>query len=135
MWSTELASLINSNNSNNNNFNFMIAKVLSTSPLIIEVGGQAISKFIYINKSLTILADDFIDKVKEAFDDDLKVSGSTSCSNCPSNISATYTSFSSNWFDFLCEFHQNLVLKKDDTVVVMQISTSFYILEKVEVVA
>ncbi len=133
---TELASLINSNsNSSSNSSNFMIAKVLSTSPLVIEVGGQSISKYIYINKSLTILADDDIDKVEEAFEDDIKVIGSTSCINCSGNISATYTSFSSSWFDFLREFHQKLVLKKDDLVVVMQISTSFYILEKVEVVA
>ncbi|MFI3230783.1 MAG: hypothetical protein R3Y29_04440 [bacterium] len=89
MWITELASLIN-NNSNSNDFSFMIAKVSSTSPLIIEVGGQAISKYLYINILLK---------------------------NNNSDI------------------EDNHILKKNDTIVVMQISTSFYILEKVEVVA
>lgn len=110
---------------NNQNTNtLMIGKVVSTSPLAIELNGQIISKYIYMNSSLTVLSEDLND-IQTAFKDRLNIQGG--------EISGTYD-ISSEWLDFLLEYHEKSVIKKDDIVVIMQNSTSFYILEKVVLV-
>lgn len=109
----------------NQNINtLMIGKVVSTSPLTIELNGQIISKYIYINSALTILSED-LNGIQTAFKDPLNIDGK--------DISGDYE-VSSEWLDFLLEYHEKSVIQTDDIIVVMQNSTSFYILEKVVLV-
>ena len=122
----------------------MVGRVVSTSPLQIEINGQVISKHLHINPALLVLADDNADKVQEAFDDTLKINGGLDgTERQPKNGSSTTVDkhldiiFTENpivnvkWFDFLEEFHQKFVLKKSDEIVVVQSGISFYIISKV----
>lgn len=125
MWSTEIASLIKQNSSFNNttNNNIIIGKVVSTNPLALEINNQVISKYIYINASNIILADDENIKIQEVFDNKISLQGG--------EITGTYGVDGTKWLDFLLEYHQNAVIKNDDLVLILQVSTAFYILEKV----
>ncbi len=122
----------------------MIGRVVSVSPLKIEINGQTISKHLHINPALLVLADDNADKIQEAFDDALKIkSGLDGTERQPKNGASSTVDkymdviFTENpivnvlWFDFLKEFHQKYVLKKGDEIIVMQSGIAFYILSKV----
>lgn len=122
----------------------MIGRVVSVSPLKIEINGQTVAKHLHINPALLVLADDNADKIQEAFDDTLKINGGLDGTERQPKNGASSTVdkymdviFTENpivnvlWFDFLKEFHQKYVLKKGDEIVVMQSGIAFYILSKV----
>lgn len=143
MWATDIASCIKQNKTNEET-KIMIGTVVSTAPLTIEVSGQMISKYIYINPSFLIKSEDLND-VQTAFKDPLKIKGEidgivrspkndTEIGAVDKYIEYAFTEnpiVDTDWFDFLCEFHDKYVIRKNDKIVVLQISTSFYILEKV----
>ena len=112
-WAVDIVEAMKRNSTPNQNgitSMLMIGKVITANPLVIEINGQSISKHLYANSDLLLFADDNIDKIEEAFE------------NNPST---------GKWFDFLKEFHQKYVLKKGDEIVVMQSGIAFYILSKV----
>ena len=83
--------------------NMMIANVVSTSPLRIEIAGQTISRYLYVNQALLLSAgNSFADKPIET-----------------------------RWFDFLKRWHNAYRLNTGDKVVVLQSDVSFYVLAKV----
>lgn len=100
----------NRNGAANGSIGILEATVNTAKPITLKMNNQIVSKNIYIPPSMLVLADDSVDKVEEAF---IGAPG-------PQPL-----------FDFLKEFHQKSVLKKGDTVVVVQAGFSFYILQKV----
>lgn len=97
----------------NSGMGVLEAIVNTARPLTLKINEQIISKNIYIPPSLLVLADDSVDKIREAF----------------AGVSEPQM-----LFDFLQEFHQKSVVKKNDTVLVIQAGLSFYVLQKVVVV-
>lgn len=121
----------------------MIGTVVSSNPLTIEINGQTIQKFLYINPAYTLLADDGIDKIEEAFEDSLKLEGgmdgtarepkSGTTGTVDRYINVVYTKNPIEnvaWYDFLREFHQNFIIKKGDMVIVIHTGVSFFIVSK-----
>ncbi len=130
--------------SGRNSYEIMIGRVVSADPLFIEINGQVIKKYLYLNPALTLLASNDSNKISDAFADALKIKGgvdgitrtpksSSQTSGVDQFIDVAYTGnpiIDVGWFDFLKEFHQRFVIKKGDTVIVLQVGVSFYILAK-----
>lgn len=131
-------------NDSGKNCELMIGKVVSANPFSLEINGQIIKKYLYINPAFTLLASNDDDKISEAFSDSLKLNGgmdgiirepkgSSNTSTVDRYINVSYVENpikNVGWFDFLREFHQKFVIKKGDTVIVIQVGVSFYILSK-----
>jgi len=88
----------------------MLAEIASVSPLVLKTSNSSISKNIYINPAYTLEASGGEAKIESLFAD----------APAPKML-----------FDFLKVFHKNYLLKKGDTVIVMQAGISFYVAEKV----
>ena len=88
----------------------MLAEIENISPLVLKTGNSMISKNIYVNPAYMLEADGGEEKIEILFAD----------APLPKAL-----------FDFLKTFHKNYLLKKGDTVMVLQAGISFYIAEKV----
>lgn len=100
-WASDLISALSTKK--DDKFNFLFAKVISSSPLKIEINGQIISKNIFVSSGIKpILKDEFKDNP-----------------------------IKSKWFDFIKVFYEKNTLKPSDILIVLQKDINFYVLCKV----
>lgn len=149
-WATQLITTLQQRvpakaNASGTEFEVLLGRIVTAKPLSIEINGQPIKKYLYINPAYTVLADDTTDKILEAFADTLKLAGGMDgIQRQPKNradtsvidryINVEYTVnpiVDVAWYDFLREFHQKFVLKKGDEVIVIHMGVSFFIVSKV----
>lgn len=104
-WAVELAQAMKQQNGS---IKLMLGVVSSVKPLAIRVKGVTICKQLYVNPAYIVLTEQEISKAFQ--------SEQTQCPQI---------------FDYLHNWHKQYTLKPNDAIIVMQIESIFYIVEKV----